>query len=554
MNRVFKTLAVAIFAVAALLAIPASAFAEGKTVRFTVTAEDGTVTEYYDEAEFASVASRVGNNEKITLCSNITVNETVLLASSADSPKNVTLDLAGYGIATLIKTTVFSVKHYVTFNVYSSAPDAYLYVVGSNASLGGNMFSIIGNEARVNFGDMTVGDVTYPGSNISTFSSCFIDVRQSGTQGFFGNGGNHYANIRDWNAFICARTGEGRVEMKNSNIIVLASNALLYNEVKSNAFLFENCVIINMSEAQEVLIKNTLTCPVTMKDCVTNFCLGSSVAGQAPGIINLIGDNVFGTEIPMDKTLLAEGTTKTVAANINHDIRLIGDGYDGWYFDNLGKLNKIPLSLPEIYRIGVITSPENAVQYTWNYEENSTTELWYKGEEPIFPYQLPNHKVDGMYRYGWAKTVNGDGSITYIGGKIADFDISVSAVYDGTLYFKIYIPAYVIDEGYLLYSGVLIAGAAYYADEWERVTVDGEDYYSVKTLSIDEERFASPFDVVLPFDFPEGKGQSSYVTTTWRVMPSLYIERVLDNPELYDADAVGVVKDIANAFMNTENE
>ena len=95
MNRVFKMLAVAIFAVAALLAIPASAFAEGKTVRFTVTAEDGTVTEYYDEAEFASVASRVGNNEKITLCSNITVNETVLLASSADSPKNVTLDLAG---------------------------------------------------------------------------------------------------------------------------------------------------------------------------------------------------------------------------------------------------------------------------------------------------------------------------------------------------------------------------------------------------------------------------------------------------------------------------
>ena len=76
----------------------------------------------------------------------------------------------------------------------------------------------------------------------------------------------------------------------------------------------------------------------------------------------------------------------------------------------------------------------------------------------------------------------------------------------------------------------------------------------MQTLSIDEERFASPFDVVLPFDFPEGKGQSSYVTTTWRVMPSLYIERVLDNPELYDADAVRVVKDIANAFMNTENE
>ena len=553
MKKTFLLILAVTITLFTVFAIGVFAADQTEAVKFTVTSEDGTVKNYYKESDFVTAVSGAQNNDKITLCSNIMIDTGISIIGSAASPKNVTLDLAGFGVASVVKITVFRVATYATLNVYSSKPDAYLYVAGPNGGSGGNMFAIQRNGARVNFGDMTIDGVTYPGSNITTFSSCFIDVRYAGADGFYGNGGTHYANVKDWAGFICARTGEGKVELRSSNIIVHASNSLFYNEETTNSFLIENCVIINLQSKQEAIFKSTVNCPITIKDCFTNYCLTSSSQNKTEGIVTLIGENIFGTENEMDKTLIVGGGDGLTVAKTNAEIKLVDGGYDSWYFDDVGSFNKIKLYYPDATSVGVVTSEENTTLYTWNYNNESTTELWCNGITPETPYKLPNVRVEGMYKYAWTKTVNPDGSIVYNGGKVADFDICISAVYNGTLTFRVYIPAYVIDEGYLLYNDVLIAGAAYYASEWQSAEVNGEDYYYVETLSIDNERFNTPFEVVLPCDFPEGKGQSTFITTTWMISPELYISRVLESTELYEADSVDVVKEIASVFMNTDN-
>ena len=332
-----------------------------------------------------------------------------------------------------------------------------------------------------------------------------------------------------------------------------SSQSLFYNEAVTNSFYIENCVILNMRGAQEPIFKNTFNCPITLKNCFTNCSLASSSGNKAQGNVILLGDNVFGTENPIDTTLLAGGGENFVLAKTNSEITLVDGSFNSWYFDDYGNFNKIKLEVPDEPAVGVITTPENAVLYTWNYNKESTTELWHKDVTPEPPYKLPGTAIEGMYKHAWSKRVDEDGSIVYTGGKIADFDIYVSAVYNGTLTFRIYIPAYVIDEGYLLYNEVLVADAAYYANEWIGITVDGEEYYYVDTLSIDEERFNTPFEVTLPCDFPEGKGQSSYVKTTWQIIPEVYVSRVLENAELYNEEALEVVREIAAAFMNSTN-
>ena len=549
MKKNLKIIVQLLVAAMLLTLVTVVVFAEDEGAVFGVTAADGSITDYYKQSDFNSAFESLGDGETLTLYSDIEMTSGVYVASTAASAKTISLDLGGHGIYSLEKRTMFQIGAYTTLNVYSSAPDAYLYVVGSGATTGGNVFAIRNTGSRVNFGEMTVGDVTYPGSNISTFSSCYVDVREQGAVGYFGNGGTHYSNIKDWSCFIGARTGDGVVEMKNSNIILQGFNALIYNLSASNSYLFENCVIISMDSSVRPLM-GEVHCPVTVKDCVTNLYLGTSSELTEEKLVTLIGSNVFGTGKDYDLRLLAEGTPDLVGAKTLHTIELVEGGYDSWYYDIMGNFAKTKLEAPEVTALGILTSADKTVEYTWTFDKNSITETWYYEDEPVFPYELPTTKEPGLYRYGWQKSVSEDGKVTYTGGRVADFDICVSAVYeDGEVYYKIYVPADIVEMGYLVFTGVSIGGAIYSSDEWEPVTVGEEYYYTVSTMALPEDDVDQVIEVVLPCDFPSQKGQIIEAITTWKVTLSEYVERVLENAELYDSESVDVVREISEKYF-----
>jgi hypothetical protein len=185
------------------------------------------------------------------------------------------------------------------------------------------------------------------------------------------------------------------------------------------------------------------------------------------------------------------------------------------------------------------------------HEKQSITEVWEKGSEIVPPFTLPQQKEDGIYSYGWIKTYNEFGGVTYTSGYIADFDILIGAVYDDYLFFNVYVPAMFIDEGYLDFLNVRIGGDDFPIDEWEECEVNGERYYRAYSTYIDDENINDIFAVTIPISYVGNK----YINSTWYVTVREYVDMVLatEAEGVYTEGEYQVVHKIVEDFFSSDS-
>ena len=131
---------------------------------------------------------------------------------------------------------------------------------------------------------------------------------------------------------------------------------------------------------------------------------------------------------------------------------------------------------------------------------------------------------------------------------MADFAIKINVVYDRELYFNIYIPAFLIDEGYLDYSGVLIGGEDYSKDEWKAVEHEGEMYYRALTGYIYEETARDDITVYIPFDYEDG----TRVETRWIISLEKYFAALEENEVEYSDEVSEILEAVKLDFLTEE--
>jgi hypothetical protein len=388
---------------------------------------------------------------------------------------------------------------------------------------------------------MTIDDVTYPGSNLSTFSSCFINMVGTGTLGFRGVSGNHFAAAADWKGFICPRNGDGTISFTDSNIVVIACNQLIHSEVDTTKLVLDNCVLVTADGSSGYLLNQALA-PIYFKNCVSNYSIVSKEAASKP-TVHLEGENIFGSSLGFDSSLVVDVGDR-VLAKIVKDYTFIGGESSIWAFDGVGNLKETTVTFPTLNDACVLLAPEDTIDYTWEYGDKVINEKWHKDVKPTHPIELEYVHEEGLYRSMWAKTVTGERSVTYKGGVFADFSIKVAAEYDGRVRYYVFLPAFVIDDGYLDFMGVSIDGASYTRQEWEAVTIDDEKYYMTTTPSIEEEEADRPIDVVIPCDFIDRSGKTVRVETTWVLTLSEYVDRVYAEEERWSEEELALVNDM----------
>ena len=249
-NVIFVTAVMLLMIACAVLCVGA----EEPAVLYTLTHEDGTVEARYTAEEFKSDLETLTEDISITLCGNIKIDGGITFVSTVDNPRTVNIDLAGYGIYCLYKTTIFNVRNYTTLNIYSTAPDSFLYVTDVDVPTQGGCICIVqGVGALVNMGAaVKLGDGRED-YGITTFSSCFADIRGNGTIGFNLDGGRHFANIADWAGFINPRNGDGTMTIKNADIIVQKNNNLIHSEDENTTLYFENCNIVKLDGSSSIM-------------------------------------------------------------------------------------------------------------------------------------------------------------------------------------------------------------------------------------------------------------------------------------------------------------
>ena len=198
----------------------------------------------------------------------------------------------------------------------------------------------------------------------------------------------------------------------------------------------------------------------------------------------------------------------------------------------------------------MIIRESDAVTYTWEYGKEEIVEVWSKTETPVPPRSLKFDSIEGLYKYGWLRDRSDLDTVRYVGGPVVDFDIKVSCVYEDYLYYNIYVPAYVFEEGYISFVNGRIDGAAFRDSEWTAVTVDGTDYYRYSTVFLEEDEALRDIEIYLPLDINDG---STFVEAKgkWVISLESYIEAANANKESYTADEMSVVDALYNDFILT---
>ena len=113
---------------------------------YSIRLADGTVTEYQSSVGFSASVSSAPTGAVVTLGSSIEISDGIRVWGTETERKEITIDLAGYGIYSTSKSlvaTMIGAKDYATINVTSSKPDAFLYMidVATGSTQGGNIFS-----------------------------------------------------------------------------------------------------------------------------------------------------------------------------------------------------------------------------------------------------------------------------------------------------------------------------------------------------------------------------------------------------------------------------
>ena len=537
--------------------------ADENTTAFAYSIElaDGTVTEYETAGGFIKNIENAPSGSIITLGANMELTKGMRIYGTEDEPKVITIDLAGYGLYSTMKSlvsTMIGARDYATVNVTSSKPDAFIYMIdtATNSDQGGNIFSSIGVDALINVGGcVTLKGEKYPGSNISTFSSCFADVRENTNAGvsnggsFNCDGGQHYANIDDWLGFITPRSGTGTVTIKNANILVIENASLIHSEANSAKLYLENCLIARLDGTTQYLF-NQIHTSIVIKNCITNYSLVSKGEASA-GVVTLEGNNVFGAGMGFTPELIS-GDSAPVAARTNPDLKLVG-GDNVWMYDNFGRFNKLEVTLPAFDDAYVFVPVDETFRCTWQYNKDEKTELWLRGEEPVPPVEAIGSAVAGMYKKGWLKVRDEDGDVVYKLTNVNDFGIKVRVDYDGSnICYMIYAPAFIFDDAYISYSEGKIDGTGFSLSDWQKTEIDGESYYAYMTMNIEDEDIDRVVEISIPCDMLDN-GKLVKTEGVYRISLSKYLSLVHKNESAYSNEQMEVVRELEEKYFSSVN-
>ena len=310
----------------------------------------------------------------------------------------------------------------------------------------------------------------------------------------------------------------------------------------------ENVKILQAS-GNSVSLFGSFAGTVNMKDCVTTCAIKSTSASS--GALNLIGKNVFTTGAGFDSALI-KNFTDPITVCTDDTYELFSGGLEYNYYDKSGALISIHGRVQPLADGCRIEERSNTQKYNFISGDQKISQVWSKDEEPVKPFGLPTDKQPGVYKNAWNKSLEDDGSITYKAGKVADWPIKVNLGYDFGLYFNIYVPAELIEDGYLEHSDVSIDGGSYLRTEWRETEIDGEPYYYATTGTIDESDINREIEVYLPCDY----GNDIHVETTWILSVEKYFEKVLatEADETYTAEQYDLVYELKELYLPEPEE
>lgn len=555
MKKTIKLLLVLVTFVLIVATVFVISFAAEKTPLFTMTTVDGEVTEYFTASEFYGVLQGdVPNGALFTVCGDIDLTaykDSYISIASENVKKEIYLNLAGNGVYSREKMTLFSIGDNITFNVYSSEPGAYFSSVDqTRTEWGGCIFNVSGKGATINCGTMEIDGVLYDGNNLSSFSSCFVNMTGAETVGFNGVGGNHYAAAADWKGFLCPRTGGGIISFKDSNLVIIACTQFIHSESADPSIRFEDCVIVDYAGKSGKLLNGALA-EIYFKNCVSTFSIVSTESASA-ATINLEGDNIFGSELGFNTALVKNAEGK-VLAKINKELTFVGGATELVAYDRF--LEQFTFSVPKLKDACILCDPEDSVAYEWESNGETASEIWHKDSVPTPPFSITGSAKAGLYKPGWVKQIVGENSYKMTAGLVADFDIKVAAEYDGYyVKFYIFIPAFLVEEGYLDFTELTIDGGVYGKGDWTETEIDGEKYYYATTPYLEEDEFNRNIEFYMPCEFSDKSGKFVEVNTAWNITLSEYVDKVLAEEEKWTADQIVLVEEMLAALEELKGD
>ncbi len=569
MKKTLKALIFSVVLALAFCAFSVAGYAEGEeelVPAFSVRDKDGNLKEItgYTFEELRTAIPSLEDGDTVIINRNIEASRQLYFESTEEAPRTINIDLNGKKIYTSTKITpaLISTGDYTTLNVYSSVKGAVLYCANLvESSTSGNVFNVRGDYSVMNVGDFTSGDVTYPGSNISTYSACLIDivVDNVGIKNcdencrFNVNGGNYYSIHTDYSGYIIPRGGKIVMNFNNANIISMETKAPINSAGSETVLNMTGCVFMHY-KADALNLFNNAFGTINMTDCITSYRVASASAGMGVGVLNLFGKNVFSAQSEGDYMMDLIGNNEgLVSVTTYSDVELTQGLAAFEYFDNSINFNPLTAEVPKLKSPATLVPSEDAVKYQFVMGTNKISQTWMKSEEPIRPFELPIGGEEGVYKYGWKKEINDNGVIVYTVGLVADYSLKVRAVYENDeLYFKLYAPAEIIDNGYIDYVNVLIQGENFGKKDWSEEEIDGVKYCYAVTGIIYPENANDEISVRIPCDY----GKGVYVDTTWTFTVGEYINAVLETEadNVYTEDQYKVIHDIAENYISVNEE
>lgn len=567
MRNIIKLLLVVLTLSLAVCAFTFVGYAEDETVTaFSVYDKDGNLKETSGNTskDLVAAAAASEDGDTIVLNCDLEVTSRIDFGSVEASPKTVNFDLAGYKLYTPKKVTpgLIAVGSYAEVNVYSSKPGGTIYCTClSDAKLGGPVFNIYGNSGIINVGDFTDGDVSYPGSNLSTYSACLIDIvtdsdsvlRCDDKCRFNVNGGNYYSIHTDYSGYIIPRGGEIVMNITNANIISVETKAPINSAGSQTVLNLTNCCIIQF-EANPIKLFNSALGTVNMKDCITTYRLAAGDASGV-GVVHLEGRNVFAATATGDYDINLLANNENMQSVTTYSSFELTQGVSElYYYDTLCNfISPMTKEIPKLLYPTIFVPADDVVRYKFVKGSTKVSQNWSVNEKPEYPFDLPIGGEEGVYKYGWHKSTDSSGAIVYTVGYVADYNLKIRAVYEnGELYFKLYAPAEIVDGGYIDFVNVSIQGEGYPKDFWEFEEIDGVKYCYAMTSNIAPEDAESPITVRIPCDY----GKDVYVDTTWSFTLKNYIDTVLatEAEALWTEEQYNTVREIAELWLTKEEE
>ena len=535
------------------------------TTAFSVYDKDGNLTEASGDtfAELAKAYTNANDGDTIVLNANIEGSSSLKISSPEDAPRTVNFDLNGYILYATVKYTpaMLRVGDYTTVNFYSSREGGSVYCCNLVGNTSGNVFTVEGKSAVLNVGEFEDGDNVYPGSNISTYSACLIDIVVPSDGGIACDencrinikGGSYYSIHTDYSGFIIPRGGKVVMNIEDANIINMESKAPINSAGTETVLNLKNCVMIHY-QCDAINLFNNALGTVNMTDCITTYRIYASSSGTASGILNLYGKNVFSVSSDGDYNIdIINGGSALISAKTYTKFELKGGADKFTYYDNSASLEKFTAEVPALAYPAIFANPGDTVKYKFVKGQFNTTETWLKSEQPEFPYDLPLGGEEGVYKYGWNRSVNDDGVIVYTVGYVADYNLKVRAVYENDdLYFKLYVPASIVDDAYIDFYNVAINGEGFAARDWEYEEIDGEGYYFAVTGVIDPLDAEEVISIRVPCDY----GKGVYVDTTYSFTVGEYVEAILktEADALYSEEQYDIIRELQEIYLTKDEE